>query len=786
MNEEQLNTDNEILNFHRYFSFWPYFLIMCVILLVSSYFYLRYTNYIYESRSKIEIIDKAHDDDMALPTAMTIFNRSMINLENETGVLNSFNIHNKVVTKLNSNVKYFTEGTIKTSENTLEEWQDNAFSFEIKINPDTISVSSSYLISFRKDKIYIVAKDNNGETFDEFTFEGLTTANMNHNLPFEMTRKSTNEIDDKLLKFYTPEVITEEFRNKVLVSQNGQESDQLDIVLKHSNYNISNQYLNTLMSEFDNDGISDRRLVYKRTMDFVDSRFSFLSDELELIENRKQEFKELNKLNNIEFDGTINANQQLLYDSELFEALSQFDLAELLEQTIYTENYDLMPSNIGLENLIINELINQYNLIITERSTYLLDAGENNSYIKNYNRQIDALRINIKNSIINYKNSLNITIAKLQAKEREYEEIYDNLPQNEKMLRSIERELEIKESLFLLLLQKREEAAINYAVIKPSIKIIDYARNSILPVSPNKKIIYGSALILGILIPLILLYIKFSFDTKFHVKNNITELIPDIPVVGEIPHINDENLNTLLELSSKNFLIESFRMLVANINFTMFNLDKKRGNVFLVTSSIKGEGKTIISSNFANILNSRGNKTILIGADLRNPQLHKLMNVPKSTPGLTNYIFDKNSKVEDFILEHKVDKSNTIDVILSGIIPPNPTEILGSDKFKNLIEELKNRYDNIVIDSAPCVLVSDTFEISNLVDSTIYVIRANFSDKSLAGYISDLNKYNKLTNMCIVLNALGKSAAYGYKYGYQYGYGYTYNYGYGYGYTEEN
>ena len=444
-----------------------------------------------------------------------------------------------------------------------------------------------------------------------------------------------------------------------------------------------------------------------------------------------------------------------------------------------------MPSNIGLQNLIINELINQYNLIITERSTYLLDAGENNTYIKNYNRQIDALKINIKNSITNYKNSLNVTIAKLQDKEREYEKVYDNLPENEKILRSIERELEIKESLFLLLLQKREEAAINYAVIKPSIKIIDYARNSILPVSPNKKVMYGSALILSFFLPILFLYIKFSLDTKFHIKENVTQLLPNIPIVGEIPFIPKEKLNQLIKLSSKNYLIESFRMLVANINFTIFNIEEKKGNVFLVTSSIKGEGKTLISSNFANILNSRGNKTVLLGADLRNPQLHKIINYPKSTPGLTNYIFDNNSKIEDFIISHKVDKNTSLDIILSGAIPPNPTEMLGSERFKNLIKELKTKYDNIIIDSAPCILVSDTFEISNLVDSTLYVLRANYSDKSLANYISDLKRFEKLQNICIILNSVGESASYGYKYGYQYGYGYTYNYGYGYGYSED-
>ena len=204
-----------------------------------------------------------------------------------------------------------------------------------------------------------------------------------------------------------------------------------------------------------------------------------------------------------------------------------------------------------------------------------------------------------------------------------------------------------------------------------------------------------------------------------------------------------------------------------------------------MTSSIKGEGKTLVSVNTASVLSHRSNKVLLIGADLRNPQIHKFINLDKEKKGLSDYIYLDGEKWEDLLIKH-----DNFDIILSGTIPPNPTELLGSEKFKNFIDNVKNIYDYVVIDSAPCLLVSDTFQISKFVDLSLYVIRSNFSELKLCDYISELKESDKLKNICIVLNGVGNSATYGYRYGYQYGYVYNYkygyNYGYGYGYGEDS
>ena len=341
-------------------------------------------------------------------------------------------------------------------------------------------------------------------------------------------------------------------------------------------------------------------------------------------------------------------------------------------------------------------------------------------------------------------------------------------------------------------MQKREEAAINLAVIKPSIKIIDSARASILPNYPNRKLVYAISLLIGFLIPFTTVYFISLTDTKIHSKEQLSKLLEiDIPIIGEIPFIKSENTEGR-STTDRDQLSESIRIIIANLNFTLFNSDKGHNNLILVTSSIKGEGKTLVSLNMASMLSSKFKKVLLVGGDLRNPQIHKFIGKDKSDLGLTNHLF--NSKENNW--KNSVVKYKNIDILLSGSIPPNPTELLSSKRFSDFIDEAKNLYDYVIIDSAPCLLVSDTYEISNYTDTTVYVTRSNYTDIKLIDFIQESIKSKKLRNLNIVINAVGNSNYYGYKYaykygyryGYQYGYSYSYgyNYGYNYGYGDEN
>ncbi len=783
--EEYFNLREEFL---RYFSFWPFFIVSIIFTVGLAFIYLRYADYKYESSARIEIIDKAQDSEMALPTAMTIFNRSMINLDNETGVLASYSIHENVVKTLQSNISFYNKGAVKTSLQHPDKWFKN-YDFIIKINPSNISNHAMFELILNKDKMLVNYFDQNDKLIKSYSFDGNTTESKIHDLPFDLTinDKISNEII-KLIKFSPFDDVISRFRNDVKIQNVTKDSDQLILKLTHSNQYIANDYLDQLIYEFDQDGITDRQQEYNRTMKFIDSRSVFLEEELKQIENNKQNFLEKNNLTNIDFDATISMNQQTGYESELFNVTSQKDLLQLLKEEFTSNEFSLIPMNIGIDNITINNMIIEYNNLIKDREKFLISAGRNNTYIKNLERQIKNFSENFQQSINNYDRSLNLQIKSLEKKESQYASVYKTIPENQKVLRSIQRKLEVKEALYLLLLQKREEAAINYAVVKPSIKVIDSAMTEKYPVTPRPKVIILSSIFIGFLIPFLYFYFKFLFDNKIHTKKHLEEILNNLNVVCEIPYLNNETeTNQINPPNSRSPLSESIRMLVANLGFILFNRNSKENvkkNVILVTSSIKGEGKTLISVNTASILSNKFTKVILIGADLRNPQIHKYIDKNKSEIGLSNYILKDDINYKDII-----HKNGNLDIILSGSIPPNPTELLSSSKFKEFLTVVSKEYDYVIVDSAPCLLVSDTFEISDYVDCTLYVVRSGYTEKNIADFINENKRLNKLKDINIILNSIGNSSSYGYKYGYQYGYKYGYkygyNYGYGYGYQED-
>ena len=615
----------------------------------------------------------------------------------------------------------------------------------------------------------------------------IITYGSKNNLPFDLSIDDISNIDsrERILKIYPLEKFVLDTKKNIKVTQTGKESEQLTLTYNHTNSKIAREYLDKLISLFDFDGVIDRQLEHKRTMEFAESRSQFLMVELNQVEETLQNFKEKNDLTSIELDASNNLSQELFYNNELFNAISQKDLLNLLKNVILEDKLRLLPINIGLENSEINSLILIYNNLINERNKLVSGgAGVNNNFVKNIDNQLDNYYNNLISSIDNYNQNLDLSITNLRSKENELSGFSKGIPKNQKVLRSIQRELEVKESLFLLLLQKREEAAINYAVVKPSIKVVDYSLSEAYPNKPSVKgVIFFSSLI-SIFLPLAFLYFWFLFDDKIHTKDQLlSEIGNDIPIIGEIPYIKSEiDQKVIVNSATRTPLAESLRMIIANLRFVLLNdNENNKKNIILVTSSVKGEGKTLISVNTAATLSNNSNKVLLIGADLRNPQIHKFLSVDKSHKGLSDYIYKNEYNWEDFIVSYE-----DFDILLSGTIPPNPTDLLLSKKFSDLLKVLKQKYDYVIIDSAPTLVVSDTFTISKYIDYTIYVVRASHTRKSAVNFINDIKNRDKLPGLNLVLNSVGNSRAYGYNYNYEYGYNYNYGYGYGYSYDKDD
>ena len=762
--EDNYNLKEEIL---KYLFFWRWFALSLVICLGISVFYLKYSHNIYNTTAKIEVLSKKTAS-LELPSASDLLNNDKINLENEIELLSSYPILNQVIQKLNLSTSFYAVGDIMTSR--LVEFP---FDFQQLILSDTIQEELVFEIYFNDNGIEI----NDIEKDTTYLFNTYNTYTISHNLPFNISwdkssALSSNEESYELIFSNTKSTVNR-LKKQLSISMVGKKSDILTLKIEGANTEYSERILNAIIDVFNQDGIVDRQMVHKRTIDFVNKRYILLSNELDSIEIEKQLYKLKNNLIDITANSSLSLELSSKSNQQLLEAENQIAIAKLLNETFSDKNYDLLPANIGINNSEINFLIKDFNTIILERKNLIISAGLNNPSVKQLDQAISDNRTNIILSVRNYLNQLQQTKKQLALQSSKLSKDVSNLPEKEKILRAIERSQVIKESLYLFLLQKREEAEISFAVTEPTVKVVEYAISSELPISPKKQIVLLGSLILGLLIPFASIYLIFLFNTKIHIKKDIEDLNIGTSIVGEIPLLNENESKIFQNPEDRNVLAESFRILSSNINYLMpQNTVTKDGRVILSTSTIKGEGKSFVAINISLALASIGKKVLLIGADLRNPQLHKYLSVNKKTEGLTSYLIDSNYDWKSTVL-NKFKHLPNHSTLLAGNIPPNPAQLLSNGNFEKIISQAKEEYDYIIIDTAPTLLVTDTLLISDNADTIVYVSRSNFTEKELLNFPKDLIKEGKLKNVGLVLNGVGANAKYGYGYNYGYGYGYS-------------
>ncbi|MEY4012901.1 MAG: hypothetical protein RIT22_2025, partial [Bacteroidota bacterium] len=404
---------------------------------------------------------------------------------------------------------------------------------------------------------------------------------------------------------------------------------------------------------------------------------------------------------------------------------------------------DIIPSGVGS---LQNPLIVQHNNLVLQRNRVLKDGTQKNYVLVNLDQQLEGIDRDIKESLSQLKGSLMVKKKDLEKQDALLSGKINQIPTQEREFRILERQQKIKEGLYLYLIQKREETAIALSVTEANAKIIDAGRIIPDPISPKKSIFYLVALIIGIGIPFTALYFLFLFDNKIKNANDVEAISKKVPILSELPNIIDTNEASSLKK-------EAFRTLLNSTNFITPNNENNEGQVIFVTSSTKGEGKTFVSYNLAVAYSDLNKKTILIGADCRNPQLHKYLNQNrKEIKGLTNYLHETNINWQDLVSKSEEDGPYTFDVLLAGDIPPNPTLLLSNSRFPKLIAELKKEYDIILFDTAPTLLVSDTLIISKFADTTLYVVRAGVTEKNLINYCVKLSEDKKINNMGLVIN----------------------------------
>ena len=769
--------------FFNYLMYWKWFVVGAVLSFFVAYTYLRYTPNIYQTTAKIKVLDNSKGA-MKLPSDITsLFSNSKVNIENEIEVIKSHRLMELVALNLNLNTSYYSEGNIVKSEL----WKNKPFKMIWLDSKDNVYNNKlSFSIKIEKNGYKIASGDTINSQLFQFGQRNKLSG-QSFILAIEDKSVIKKSINGKFTVKRTPlSFVVENLTNSIQVSSTAKTSEVLNLVLSGGNQDKSEAILNSVVEVFNQDGVTDRQLVSQRTIDFVNERFVYLSTELDSIENQKKIFKKDNNLSFLPADAEVTVTKKSLAEGEYYNLETQVALAKLLEDTLKKDGaYSLLPSNIGIENENINTLIADYNKAVLDRSKMLVSAGVKNPMVLEFSDKLVELKQNILYSIRVLQKQLSVSIANIKSLNQDNSNLFSSIPGKEKILRAIERQQTIKETLYLFLLQKREEAYVTKAITTPSIKVVDYAITNYIPISPKRSIIYLAALLVGLLIPFAIVYVLLLLDTKIHGKPDFERLAPDVPVVAEIPFIKEDQ--RIITNNDRSTLAESFRILRTNIIYLLPLKKEGECPVIFTVSSIKGEGKTFVSLNLALTMSTMDKKVLLVGGDLRNPQLHKYLNINKNRIGLSNYLYDASTDWKSLINENIFDNP-FLNIIFAGSVPPNPAELLSNGRFEDLLTILKKEYDYIIVDTAPTILVTDTLLISKLADLTVYITRADYTDKKLITYSRDLKVQGKLNNMAYVVNNVGGEKGYGYAYGYGYGYsyGYGYNYGYGYGYGDED
>jgi capsular exopolysaccharide synthesis family protein len=444
--------------------------------------------------------------------------------------------------------------------------------------------------------------------------------------------------------------------------------------------------------------------------------------------------------------------------NKIAELTSQIKLIDYVIDYMKTNN-DLIPSSLGLLNESTSQNTLNYNRLILERNRLLKGANADNPILINLNDQILRLRESIDQSLRNSRSSLAISLEETRNQERRMSSRIYSAPKKEREITDIKRQQQIVETLYLYLLQKREESSITLSVMTPNAKVIDRAYGSSTPVSPNKLIVYIGAFLMGIAIPFIIIYFRMSLDNKIHTLADIEPMVK-APVLGDIPTSKSKKKFIISKKDSSN-MAEAFRLLRTNLNFMLPGNTKEAKTIF-ITSTISNEGKTFISINLASALALLNKRVLLIAADIRKPEIDAYLNI-KQAKGLTHFLIDNSLKVTDLIVHH--DKTN-LDFLQTGIVPPNPSELLTNGRFDEIITYGRANYDFVVVDTPPVNVVTDTLLMSHQADLFVYVVRANFLDKRLLKVPKMMYENKRLPNMAILINSTDDE-----KRGYGYGYG---------------
>ncbi|MFV0471156.1 MAG: GumC family protein [Paludibacteraceae bacterium] len=757
------NSNQDVINLKdllsKYIKKWYWFVLSIIIVFLLAWFYLKATNIKYTIQTTIMLRNEnsaSGNEQTALLESMGLFNGSRA-LEDEIQVINSHKIIRQTIDSLNLYVEYYKKEGLKY----VEKYQDTPLELVMPQNfSDTIKYKLEIYLK-EKSGAYIVKL----KYFDRKETYKISNIHQEFNtflgkFQFKPTKKTKNTDKYKFI-IYPTKVLLSNYSMKIQAGAiNKQSMNVIKISLVESNIKKAEDFLNKLVELYNLDAITDKNLVATNTASFLNEQLGKIEQELNDVESNVEQYKKSNSITDITSEADIYLQSSSEYGKKMAELETQLRLVDYVNTHINNNKnqYSLIPSNIGIEDKGLVDLIQEYNKTILERMKLVKSSNPSNPMLIDLEEQINALRVNVNSSINNVKGGLTISRDDVRKKESEFKTRIKAVPTQERQFLEIRRQQEITQNLYVFLYQKRIENALRLASTASAARTIDKAYASLLPVSPKRMMVFLVALILGLLIPFLFIYLRDLVNDKIEDAKEFQKSIR-APYLGNIC-ISREPERVVVHEGKVTPIVEMFRLIRTNLQFLSAS---KKSPVILVTSTISGEGKSFISINLALSFALMKVKVVLVGMDIRNPMLSEYMHISK-TSGLTLYLSDDSYSIKDVILPSGF--HNYLEVIPAGPVPPNPSELLMSPRLDNLISELKKEYDYIIVDSAPIGVVSDTYLLSRFVDNSVFVARQDYTSNDSCILINDIYKENRLKDMGVVLNGTPATSNYGYGYGY--------------------
>ncbi|MDR2622734.1 MAG: polysaccharide biosynthesis tyrosine autokinase [Dysgonamonadaceae bacterium] len=727
----------------HYLSYWKLFVIFVIVCLVTVCAYLLYATPQYRVASRVMVND--NQKGQSIMDYNTFSDLGIITpksyLDNEVEVLRSETLMKNVADSLHLEVSYFVDKGIKREE-------------VYKNTPVFVSVAN-----VEKTGYFTVEKaDENTLSIysGKESFKQIVKIGEDIISPWGLLHFKENPFG------IAPYPITVVINNphllpQISIASTSKTSNVVEISIVIASPWKGRDIINTLIDIYNQNAVNEKNYVAKNTISFINERLDIIAKELGSAEKDVENYRKEQGITDLGAQGHLLLASSGEYNQKISEAEIQLNILlnikELLLQASGAGN--LLPTNMGLSDPTILALIANYNKVVLEKQRNTAGMKENMPGVVEYNKQIAQIKDDLLKGINFAENTSRLTIRELRKQESMYIGQVRGLSTQERESRELIRQQTIKEQLFIYLLQKKEETGLSLAMATPNAKIIDEASLSGL-VSPKKSILLLAALILGLVFPIAIVYIKDLFDNKVHTKDDIIRAVK-VPYLGEIPVVKDAD-EPFPVLKVRSGVAEKFRIIASNLGFVV---GRQRTKIISVTSAAPSDGKSFFARNLALSLATSGKKTLLVDLDIRKSVLLKTLNIDAQY-GSVYFLSNPSAKLSEIIHIGKYHKN--LDIIPVKIYPPNPAELLASDRLGMLFREISSQYEYIIVDTAPAGLVADAYTINQFVTTTIYVVRAGHTYKQALQDIQDIYAGKKLNNITCILNAVPMTKRYGYNY----------------------